>query len=107
MALDHYVESGIGERIRQFESLPPREAIQAFFEEIVIRSLSDREHKGCMVVNSALELAPHDAEFRKIIAKASLASRHSSSDVSRQGRGAARSRVPSAREISRSISWPC
>ena len=67
MALDHYIESGIGERIRRFESLSPREAIRAFFEEIVSRSLTDREHKGCMVVNSALELAPHDREFREII----------------------------------------
>jgi TetR/AcrR family transcriptional repressor of nem operon len=70
MALDDYVERGVGERIRRFEALPPREGIRAFFEEIVSRSLSDREHKGCMVVNSALELAPHDAEFRKIIATA-------------------------------------
>lgn len=67
MAFDRYVESGIGERIRRFESLPPREAIRAFFEEIVSRSLNDRDHKGCMVVNSALELAPHDREFREII----------------------------------------
>jgi TetR/AcrR family transcriptional regulator, transcriptional repressor for nem operon len=32
------------------------------------RSLNDREHKGCMLVNSALELAPHDTEFRTIVA---------------------------------------
>ncbi|MDE2061725.1 MAG: TetR/AcrR family transcriptional regulator, partial [Bradyrhizobium sp.] len=30
------------------------------------RSLTDRERKGCMLVNTALELAPHDAEFREI-----------------------------------------
>lgn len=68
MALDHYVERGIGERIRRFEPLPPREAVGAFLEDILRRSLSDPEHKGCMVVNSALELAPHDTEFREIIA---------------------------------------
>src|SRR5262245_24509956 len=56
-ALDHYVEDGIGERIRRCEIRPPREAIGAFFEEILSRSLSDRERKGCMLVNSALELA--------------------------------------------------
>ncbi|MGH8227503.1 MAG: TetR/AcrR family transcriptional regulator [Steroidobacteraceae bacterium] len=67
MALDRYVERGIGERIRRFESMPPREAIGAFFEDVLHRSLSDAERKGCMVVNSALELAPHDAEFRDII----------------------------------------
>lgn len=68
MALEHYVASGIGERIGRYESLPPRQAIRAFFQEVVSRSLSDRERKGCMVVNSALELAPHDVELREVIA---------------------------------------
>lgn len=67
-ALDHYVETSIGKRIRRCETLPPREAIGAFFDEILHRSLADREHKGCMLVNSALEMAPHDSEFRQIIA---------------------------------------
>ena len=67
-ALDHYVEAGIGERIRRCETLPPREAIAAFFDEILKRSLGDRERKGCMLVNAALEVAPHDREFQKIIA---------------------------------------
>ena len=67
-ALDHYVEGSIGERIRRCGALPPREAISTFFDEILSRSLNDRRHKGCMLVNSALEIAPHDAEFRKTIA---------------------------------------
>jgi len=67
-ALDHYVEAGIGERLRRCETLPPREAIAAFFDEILKRSLGDRERKGCMLVNAALEVAPHDGEFQKIIA---------------------------------------
>jgi TetR/AcrR family transcriptional regulator, transcriptional repressor for nem operon len=52
------------------EALPPREAIRSFFDDILRRSLTDRERKGCMVVNSALELAPHDAELGEIIAEA-------------------------------------
>ena len=67
-ALQHYVESSIGERIRRCEALPPRAAIGMFFNEILHRSLTDRAHKGCMLVNSALEVAPHDKEFRTIIA---------------------------------------
>jgi TetR/AcrR family transcriptional repressor of nem operon len=67
-ALDHYVAGSIGERIRRCEALPPRRAISAFFDEILSRSLNDREHKGCMLVNSALEVAPHDAGLRKVIA---------------------------------------
>lgn len=67
-ALDRYVNESIGNRIRRCESLPPLEAIHAFFDEILRRSLNDRQHKGCMLVNSALEMAPHDAGFQKIIA---------------------------------------
>lgn len=68
-ALAHYVENSFDDRVSRFEGkLPPREAIGAFFREIVQRSLSDEERKGCLLVNSALEVAPHDPEFQKTIA---------------------------------------
>jgi TetR/AcrR family transcriptional repressor of nem operon len=67
-ALDQYVEGSVSERIRHCENLAPREAIAGFFAEIVKRSLGDREHKGCMLVNAALDVAPHDPDFRKIVA---------------------------------------
>lgn len=64
-ALDHYIQRGFCERVRRFEAqLSPRAAIEAFFDEIIALSLADAQHKGCMIVNSALELAPHDPEFR-------------------------------------------
>src|SRR5580698_10339993 len=54
-ALDHYVEMSFGDRVGRFEgSLPPREALLAFFDEIIDRSLNDPRIKGCMLVNSAL-----------------------------------------------------
>ncbi|WP_158903480.1 TetR/AcrR family transcriptional regulator [Burkholderia sp. L27(2015)] len=68
--LDHYVERSFGDRVKRFEGhLPPREAIDAFFREIVETSLNDAQRKGCMLVNSALEVAPHDPEFQRAIAK--------------------------------------
>jgi len=67
-ALDHYVEESIADRIRRCEELAPREAIGDFFAEILERSLSDREHKGCMLVNAALDVAPHDPGFQKLVA---------------------------------------
>lgn len=67
-ALDHYVEESIAARIRRCEELPPREAIGAFFAEILKRSLGDPEHKGCMLVNAALDVAPHDPDFQKVVA---------------------------------------
>jgi TetR/AcrR family transcriptional repressor of nem operon len=68
-ALDHYVEASIADRIRRCEALPPRQAIEAFFEDIVKRSLNDRDRKGCMLVNAALDVAPHDPAFRKVVAE--------------------------------------
>jgi TetR/AcrR family transcriptional regulator, transcriptional repressor for nem operon len=67
-ALDHYVEDSVVDRIRRCEALAPREAIGAFFAEIVRRSLDDRQHKGCMLVNAALDAAPDDPGFQRIVA---------------------------------------
>jgi TetR/AcrR family transcriptional repressor of nem operon len=68
-ALNHYLDQTVRERIARLEgSMPPREAIAAFLEEIIERSLSDRQRRGCMLVNGALEVAPHDTEFRRVLA---------------------------------------
>lgn len=66
-ALEHYVEGSIGERIRRCEAMQPRAAIAAFFSEILKRSLEDAERKGCMVVNTALDVAPHDPAFEEAV----------------------------------------
>ncbi|WP_107676520.1 TetR/AcrR family transcriptional regulator [Agrobacterium sp. LAD9] len=66
-ALDFYVERSFGDRVGRFERKPPREAIGAFFDEIIDRSLNDVKRKGCMLVNSALEVAPHDPEFQRVV----------------------------------------
>jgi TetR/AcrR family transcriptional regulator, transcriptional repressor for nem operon len=68
-ALDHYVEASVADRIRRCAALPPRQAIEAFLEDIVKRSLNDRDRKGCMLVNAALDVAPHDPAFRKVVAE--------------------------------------
>ena len=68
-ALDRYVEQSFLDRVGRFENqMPPRAAIAAFFNEIVKRSLADKDRKGCMLVNSALEVAPHDPEFQRVVA---------------------------------------
>jgi hypothetical protein len=51
-ALDHYIEKSVGARIRRCETLPLREGIRSFFDDIRRRSLGDHERKGCMIVNS-------------------------------------------------------
>jgi len=62
-ALHRYIERSTHERIHRLEStLPPKEAARAFVNEIVERSLDDQDRRGCLLVNSALEIALHDAE---------------------------------------------
>ena len=68
-ALDRYVEGSVAARLARCEELPPLEAIVAFFDDIVSRSVEDRSRKGCMLVNAALDVAPHDDEFQRIVAE--------------------------------------
>jgi TetR/AcrR family transcriptional repressor of nem operon len=67
--LDRYVEGSVADRMQRCEQLPPREAICAFFGDIVARSVEDRDRKGCMLVNAALDVAPHDPGFQRIVAE--------------------------------------
>lgn len=67
-ALEAYVERGFRERVRRLEHhMPPREAIAAFFDEIIRLSVNDPHRKGCLIVNSAIELAPHDSHFHRAL----------------------------------------
>lgn len=67
-ALAHYLESSFGERVIRLEStLAPRQAIEMFFVEIIDRSMNDAQRRGCMMVNSALEAAPHDPDAQAIV----------------------------------------
>jgi TetR/AcrR family transcriptional repressor of nem operon len=67
-ALHHYVEDSIADRMRRCEKLPSRDAIATFLSEILKRSLGDRQRKGCMLVNAALDVAPHDPVSRHAVA---------------------------------------
>jgi TetR/AcrR family transcriptional regulator, transcriptional repressor for nem operon len=62
--LERYAQHSSRARIARLESsLPPKDAIKAFITEIVEHSLSDKDRRGCLLVNSALEIAPHDPEI--------------------------------------------
>jgi len=69
-ALERYMDRATRARIHRLEtSLPPKQAIRRFFREIVERAASDRDRRGCFLINSALEVAPHDAELGAEIAE--------------------------------------
>jgi TetR/AcrR family transcriptional repressor of nem operon len=69
-ALERYVERSVRARLRRLESsLPPKQAIRTLIEDVIERSLTDRTRGGCLLVNSALEIAPHDPELAAEIAE--------------------------------------
>ena len=67
--LERYANRSSRERMARIEEKhAPNEAIRAFLTEIIERSLKDPDCKGCLLVNSALDVAPHDAAIGKAVA---------------------------------------
>jgi TetR/AcrR family transcriptional regulator, transcriptional repressor for nem operon len=67
-ALEHYLAESRQRRFALEAALPPKDAIRQFLTAAVERSLADDERRGCFLVNSALEVAPHDGELGAFIA---------------------------------------
>ena len=68
-ALDHYCNRSTRECVKRIERAHAgRAAIAAVFDDIIARSVIDEDRKGCFVINSAIETAPHDSELRGVIA---------------------------------------
>jgi TetR/AcrR family transcriptional repressor of nem operon len=68
-SLERYANRSMRDRIARMEAEHrPKEAIRAFIAEIVDRSLKDPDRKGCLLINSALDVAPHDTEIGKVVA---------------------------------------
>jgi TetR/AcrR family transcriptional repressor of nem operon len=69
-ALERYIDRSVRARLKRLESsLPPKEAVRTLIQDVVERSLTDRARGGCLLINSALEIAPHDPELGTEIAK--------------------------------------
>ena len=68
-SLERYANRSMRERIARLEARhQPKQAIRAFIAEIIDRSLKDPDRRGCLLINSALDVAPHDAEFGAVVA---------------------------------------
>jgi TetR/AcrR family transcriptional repressor of nem operon len=68
-SLERYASRSMRERIARLEARHrPKEAIRAFLAEIIDRSLKDPDRRGCLLVNSALDVAPHDAKIGRVVA---------------------------------------
>ncbi len=67
--LRHYLDQTLRERIVRLESTQlPGRAIVGFFREVISRSLADPEHRGCMLMNTAMEVTTSDPEMQRIVA---------------------------------------
>lgn len=67
-ALDHYCNRTMRERIARLESSASgAAAIEAFFQDVIEKTLKDSGRKGCFLVNAALEVAPHDPSLAEAI----------------------------------------
>jgi TetR/AcrR family transcriptional regulator, transcriptional repressor for nem operon len=68
IVLERYTASGLAGFAKVFESgLAPLRALEAFFDTIVAEALNDKQRKGCLAVNTALEVAPHDEDLKRLV----------------------------------------
>lgn len=65
------LEKYLSQRVEQFRALAqgasPRNAILGMFSAAISESVGETRQRGCMAVNCALELGPHDAEVAERI----------------------------------------
>lgn len=68
-ALAHYSDTRTRLCLQEIESLTsPADRIREFVSRIIASALGDPERMGCLVINTAIELGPHDPEVAEIIA---------------------------------------
>jgi len=66
-ALQHYGEVVTSNAIKILErDASPMENLQIFFNDIISRPV-DKKCKGCLLVNSVVELSPHDSETAGVV----------------------------------------
>lgn len=68
-ALDDYLNRTLRERIARIEAgFPPAQALVRFFAESVERGATELPHRGCMLINTALEASTDDPELKAAVA---------------------------------------
>jgi TetR/AcrR family transcriptional regulator, transcriptional repressor for nem operon len=67
-ALEHYSKTKTAATIKELQSIEdPEQMIRQIFKNAVKESLDDAEGKGCFMVNTAIELAPHDKKIAALV----------------------------------------
>jgi TetR/AcrR family transcriptional repressor of nem operon len=67
-SLEYYLQHTLRERIERLEkTASPAQSITLFFHEVIERAITDPDMRGCMLINSALELSSDDEVFRETV----------------------------------------
>ncbi|WP_193369921.1 TetR/AcrR family transcriptional regulator [Pelagibius marinus] len=67
--VEHYRSHVTAKRLAKLEEPgPAREKIATFFKDVIEFSLGEGRLLGCLMTNSAIELAPHDRDTRLAVA---------------------------------------
>ena len=61
-----YAKPFFAEKMKTYS---PRQAIIGLFQEVSTRVLKGEERNGCFIINTALELSPHDEKVAKIVSQ--------------------------------------
>lgn len=69
-ALRHYVAVRLRELEQMTTGLDPVAGLRAMFEAIYLDCTGTERHRGCMVINCALELAHEDADAQSVVGRA-------------------------------------
>jgi len=68
ITLQHYRKTASQGMIDVLNSSNPfKETITQLLNQLIRDTISDNDNKGCFIVNTAIELAPHDTEILEII----------------------------------------
>ncbi len=68
ITLQHYRKTASQGMIDVLNSNNPfKETITQLLNQLIRDTISDNDNKGCFIVNTAIELAPHDTEILEII----------------------------------------
>lgn len=69
-ALEFYQNTSGGRMLEMVLNNPSaRDAIRQLLELLTTELLSDEQQKGCFMVNSEVEMAPHDPEVKEIVCR--------------------------------------
>lgn len=67
-ALESYKQTEAANRAKIFDkSIPARTAIRHLLDFIILDQISDKQHKGCFLINCAVETSPKDKQVNAIL----------------------------------------